>query len=256
MASLLLPKGKRLHVYNLYSFARTVDDLGDEVDGDRPNLLNQWEEELELRYQGNPAHPVMVVLQETINTFQIPEEPFVNLIRANFIDQKVARYPTFQDILRYCDNSANPCGRLFLYVFGYRDEELHRLADYTCTALQLTNFWQDADRDYQKGRIYLPLEDLKRFDYTEEDLAQAVCNDNFRNLMAFEVERTKELFRQGLDLVSHVEGILRTNKSLFSHGGLAVLASEWTDTGWPSTMESAVRSGIIAAEAILARKRN
>ncbi len=223
VGSLLLPKAKRQHVYNLYSYARSVDDLGDEVGGDRSELLNRWHDELELCYQGTPSHPVMVALQETIHAFQIPKEPFVKLIQANLMDQEVKRYPTFQDLLHYCDHSANPCGRLFLYVFGYPDEERHRLADYTCTALQLANFWQDVTRDYQMGRIYLPLEDLERFGYGEEELAQGVYSDNFRRLMAFEVERTRGLFDQGLELVNRVEGVVRTDISLFSRGGLAVL---------------------------------
>ena len=223
VGSLLLPKAKRQHVYNLYSYARSVDDLGDEAEGDRRDLLNRWEEELELCYQGTPSHPVMVALKETIHAFQIPREPFVKLIQANHMDQEVKRHPTFQDLLHYCDHSANPCGRLFLYVFGYRDEERHSLADCTCTALQLTNFWQDVTRDYQMGRIYLPLEDMKRFGYTEEELSQGSLNDSFRRLMAFEVERTRELFRRGLELLDRVGGVARLDIALFSRGGLAVL---------------------------------
>ena len=171
--SLLLPKAKRQHVSNLYAYCRTVDDLGDEAEGDRRDLLEQWREDLERCYDGTPNHPVMVALQDTIQRYRIPREPFLKLIEANLMDQEVARYETFEDLLYYCDRSANPCGRLFLYVFDYRDEERQQLSDYTCTALQLTNFWQDVNRDWQKGRVYLPLEDMKAHGVTEEQLARA-----------------------------------------------------------------------------------
>ena len=223
VGSLLLPKAKRQHVSNLYSYARSVDDLGDEAEGNREDLLKEWEEDLDLCYEGTPHHPVMVALQETVRTFDIPKEPFLKLIKANRMDQEVNRFPTFQDLLRYCDHSANPCGRLFLYVFNYRDEERQRLADYTCTALQLANFWQDVTRDYKMGRIYLPLEDLEQFGYKEEDLAQGIFNDSFRRLMVFEVDRTRRMFRQGLELVDLVKGVARLDIALFSRGGLAVL---------------------------------
>ena len=173
VGSLLLPKAKRQHVSNLYAYCRTVDDLGDEAEGDRRALLEQWREDLERCYDGTPNHPVMVALQDTIQRYRIPREPFLKLIEANRMDQEVARYETFEDLLYYCDHSANPCGRLFLYVFDYRDEERQQLSDYTCTALQLANFWQDVNRDWRKGRVYLPLEDLKAHGVTEEQLARA-----------------------------------------------------------------------------------
>jgi squalene synthase HpnC len=223
VGSWLLPRAKRQHVYNLYSYARSVDDLGDEAQGDRLQLLDRWEEELDLCYTGVPRNPVMVALKETIHQFQIPREPFSKLIQANRIDQATKRYRTFQDLLHYCDHSANPCGRLFLYILDYRDGERHQLSDYTCTALQLANFWQDVPRDHQMGRIYLPLEDMERFGYTEEELERGEATEAFQNLMAFEVDRTRNMFRQGLELVDRVEGAARLDIALFSRGGLAVL---------------------------------
>jgi squalene synthase HpnC len=223
VGSWLLPRAKRQHVYNLYSYARSVDDLGDEAQGDRLQLLDRWEEELDLCYIGVPRNPVMVALKETIHQFQIPREPFSKLIQANRIDQATKRYRTFQDLLHYCDHSANPCGRLFLYIFDYRDGERHQLSDYTCTALQLANFWQDVPRDHQMGRIYLPLEDMERFGYTEEELERGEATEAFQNLMAFEVDRTRIMFRQGLELVDRVEGAARLDITLFSRGGLAIL---------------------------------
>ena len=127
----------------------------------------------------------MVALQETIEAFDIPRVPFLRLIEANRMEQRSSRYPTYEDLLHYCHHSANPVGRLFLYLFGYRDEERQLLADATCTALQLTNFWQDVERDYRKGRIYIPLEDMERFGYSEAELSRGVFNPSFQQLMGF-----------------------------------------------------------------------
>ena len=223
VGSLLLPKAKRQHVSNLYAYCRTVDDLGDEAEGDRRALLEQWREDLERCYNGTPNHPVMVALQDTIQRYRIPREPFLKLIEANRMDQEVARYETFEDLLYYCDHSANPCGRLFLYVFDYRDEERQQLSDHTCTALQLTNFWQDVNRDWRKGRVYLPLEDLKAHGVSEEQLAMRAFDDNFRRLMAFQVERTRRMFRQGALLLPRIEGASKVDVALFTRGGMAVL---------------------------------
>jgi len=223
IASWLLPRPMWQHVYNIYAFCRGVDDLGDEAPGDRLALLDRWEEELRRCYQGSPQHPVFIALQETIHRYHIPPEPFLKLIEANRMDQRQARYPTFQDLLYYCDHSANPVGHLFLYLCGYSDPERQRLADYTCTALQLTNFWQDIAIDLAKGRIYIPLEDMARFGYTEEELQAGVVNDNFRRLMAFQVRRTWRLFRLGLPLVGLVEGRPKLDVLLFSLGGMTVL---------------------------------
>ena len=223
VGSLLLPRRARRHVYAVYGFCRTVDDLGDEVRGDRLALLDNWEAELRQCFEGTPTHPVMVALQETVSTFDIPREPFLKLIEANRMDQRQSRYPTFHDVLHYCDHSANPVGRLFLHLFGYRDQERQRLSDHTCTALQLANFWQDVARDYAKGRIYIPQEDMARFGYTEADLARGVCNDSFQRLMAFQAERAEEHFRQGLPLAGTLKGIVKLDVALFSLGGLEVL---------------------------------
>ena len=223
VGSLLLPRAIRQHVSNLYAYSRTVDDLGDEAEGDRLDLLRQWREDLERCYTDVPRHPVMVALQHTIQRYRIPREPFVKLIKANLIDQEITRYETFENLLYYCDHSANPCGRLFLYVFDYRDEERQRLSDYTCTALQLANFWQDVNRDWKMGRVYLPLEDLQAYGVTEEQIARRSFDDNFRKLMAFQIERTRRIFRQGAELLNHLEGHAKVDVALFTRGGMAVL---------------------------------
>ena len=236
----LIPKEKRRHIYAIYAYCRFVDDLGDESKPDnnpgpgssddlgqvaahRLALLDWWQAELGACYAGTPTHPVTVALQETIQTFQIPPEPFLKLIEANRRDQRNPRHPTYADLLYYCDRSANPVGHLFLYLFGYQDVERQQLADCTCTALQLTNFWQDVARDYQKGRIYIPEEDLARFEYTEHDLAQRRATDNFRDLLAFEVERAMVLFREGAPLVAMLDGPVKLDVALFTRGGVAVL---------------------------------
>ncbi|MFQ6117168.1 MAG: squalene synthase HpnC [Candidatus Bipolaricaulia bacterium] len=232
IASLLIPREKRKHIYAIYAFCRHVDDLGDEAELDRLALLDGWEEELDRCYSdtlgegagtSRPEQIIMVALADTIARFEIPKEPFKKLIEANRIDQQRNRYRTYEELLHYCDHSANPVGRLFLYLFSVGDPERQRLADYTCTALQLTNFWQDIAIDLEKGRIYIPQEDLERFGYSEEELEQWVVNENFKRLMEFELERTRELFREGLKLVGLLDGRLRVDVELFSRGGLAIL---------------------------------
>ncbi len=223
VASWLLPRALRPHMYAVYAYCRGVDDLGDEAEGDRAALLDGWEAELRRCYEGSPRNPRFVALRQTVRTFDIPPEPFLRLIEANRRDQRVGRYGTFAELLDYCAYSANPVGHLVLYLFGYRDAERQGLADATCTALQLTNFWQDVAADLEKGRVYIPLEDMRRFGYSEAELAALRTTEPFRQLMAFEVQRTRELFRRGLALVPLVRGHLRLDLRLFSLGGLAVL---------------------------------
>ena len=223
LASLLIHPRLRKHVFSLYGFFRTTDDLGDEAAGDRLALLDRWEEELEAAFQGKARHPVLVALGETAREFDLPLEPFRKIILANRMDQDKRRYRTYQELLHYCDHSANPVGRLYLMLFGYRDEGLFELSDATCTALQLTNLWQDVARDMEKGRIYLPQEDMDRFGYSEGDLLRGVADDRFRQLMALEVDRARELFRRGYPLYRRLSGFLRVEVRLFSEGGLAIL---------------------------------
>jgi squalene synthase HpnC len=223
VATRFLPREVLPFMAAVYAFCRTVDDLGDEAKGDRVALLAEWEQDLLRCYGGAPQHPYLLALQDTIARFDIPKEPFLKLVQANRMDQVNKRHSTYEDLRFYCDHSANPVGRLVLYVFGYRDEERQHLADYTCTALQLANFWQDVRRDYAMGRTYLPLEDLKRFGCTEQTIAAGVATPEFRRLMAFEVERARELFLKGLPLVGRVSGNLKLDLALFSRGGLRVL---------------------------------
>ncbi len=225
VATWFLPKRLRQHFYNVYAYCRISDDLGDEVGNPAASLrlLNQWQAELEACYSGAPKHPVFVALAETVQTCQIPKHEFADLLTAFRQDQTITRYATFQDLLGYCKYSANPVGHLVLYVCGYSDAERQKLSDFTCTALQLANFWQDVTVDYAKGRIYLPLEDLRRFAVSEADIAANRNTDTFLEMMKFEVARAREWFRQGLLLVEKVDRELAIDIELFSRGGREVL---------------------------------
>lgn len=218
-----LPKRLRPHLYAIYAYCRGVDDLGDESEGDRFALLDEWQEELKRAYLGGATDPRFVALAHTIKWFNIPPEPFDRLIEANRRDQRVQRYATFDDLLDYCTYSADPVGRLVLYVFGYRDEERQALADFTSTALQLANFWQDVSLDAQKGRIYIPTDDIEAFGVDEADILARRCTRSFQRLIEFQVERTRDYFRRGLPLVGKVSGHLRVDLKAFTLGGLAVL---------------------------------
>ena len=225
VASWFLPAHLRQHFFNVYAYCRIADDLGDEV-GDASvalRLLEEWAGELDACYQGNPRHPVFVALAETVAQFEIPKQTFADLLTAFRQDQVVSRYLSFDDLLGYCRYSANPVGRLVLYVCGYRDPERQALSDATCTALQLANFWQDVSVDYRKGRMYLPLEDLTRFAVREEDIAGERNTPAFCQMMRFEVERARDWFRRGLPLADRTDRALAIDIELFSRGGQEVL---------------------------------
>jgi len=225
VATWFLPARLRQHFYNVYAYCRISDDLGDET-GDKSaslHLLDAWEEELNACYQGTPRHPVFVALANTVRLFDIPKQTFADLLIAFRQDQSVSRYESFEDLLGYCRYSANPVGRLVLYVCGYRDAERQQLSDFTCTALQLANFWQDVTRDYEKGRIYLPLEDLRRFGVSEQDIAASRNTHAVCEMMRFEVRRARDWFRRGLSLAAKVDRGLSIDIELFSRGGLEIL---------------------------------
>jgi squalene synthase HpnC len=225
VATWFLPKRLRQDFYNVYAYCRISDDLGDEVGDPSASLalLDQWEAELEACYAGTPHHPVFVALAETVRQFDIPQHEFSDLLRAFRQDQTVTRFETFEDVLAYCRYSANPVGHLVLYLCGYHDPARQQLSDFTCTALQLANFWQDVSPDYDKGRIYLPLEDLRRFGVSEEDIAAQRNTPAFCSMMQFEVERARDWFERGLPLVAQVDRELAVDLELFSRGGQEIL---------------------------------
>jgi squalene synthase HpnC len=225
VATWFLPKRLRQHFYNVYAYCRISDDLGDEVGDPQQSLelLEQWETELNACYAGSPKHPVFVALAETVKQCSIPKHEFSDLLIAFRQDQTVTRFETFNDVLAYCRYSANPVGHLVLYLCGYSDVERQRLSDYTCTALQLANFWQDVSVDYGKGRIYLPLEDLRRFGVTGDEIAGRRATPQFVAMMKFEVERARDWFVRGLPLVKMVDRELAIDLELFSRGGQEIL---------------------------------
>ena len=227
VVSWLLPKELHQHFYNVYSYCRWADDLGDEVpDKHRAlELLGWWETELDVCYDGRPSHPVFVALRETIIAKNVPKQPFADLLKAFRQDQVVKRYPTWETVLDYCVYSANPVGRLVLYLCGYRDEQRQKLSDATCTALQLANFWQDVSRDLEKGRIYIPLDCAVAHGLSEKEIVGRKFDQRYVALMKELVEYTRDLFQKGMPLASMVSGKLSVDLSMFSRGGLAVLDS-------------------------------
>jgi squalene synthase HpnC len=226
VASWFLPTRLRPHFYSIYAYCRISDDLGDEV-GNREQslaLLDLWGRELDACYRGETRHPVFVALAETIRACDIPQKPFADLLVAFRQDQTVTRYQTMGDVLDYCKNSADPVGRLVLYACGYRDPERFQLSDYTCTALQLANFWQDLSSDYTaRDRIYLPVQDMERYGVDEALIAQRNPTQAFRELVRYQVDYARQLFNKGLPLIAKVDRELALDLDLFSRGGLEIL---------------------------------
>ena len=225
VGSLLLSKKRRKHLYSIYAFSRAADDFADEIEyqDDRAERLSDWRERLRRCARGEADHPVFIALGRTIETCGVQVELLDDLLKAFEQDTRVRRYRTFEDLLGYCRNSANPVGRLVLTVFGYREESLYRLSDSICTALQLANFWQDVRIDLTKDRIYLPAVDMDRFSYSEADLRAGRVNPAFRRLMKFQVDRTLDMFREGGSLPGQVRGRLGLELRCVWMGGTRIL---------------------------------
>lgn len=223
VVSWLLPSKLRPHFFALYAFCRATDDLGDEAEGDRLQLLDTWEQKLHACYGGQRDAPLFKALGRTIDTYSVPEDLFLRLIEANRMDQRLVRFETYNDLRHYCEHSAAPVGRMVLFVLGYADERQQRLTDAICLGLQLANFWQDVSVDLTKDRIYIPFEDLRRFGCSEDQLKQGVVNESFRNLIQFEVERARSLFTAGRGLEDLIDRRARLDVRLFREGGEAVL---------------------------------
>ena len=227
VVSWLLPRELHQHFYNVYAYCRWSDDLSDEVaDSTRAlQLLDAWEDELRLLYtQGcTPPHPVLIALRETIRAKNIPIQPLSDLLRAFRRDQTVKRYATWDEVFDYCVYSANPVGRLVLYLCDYRDAARQEMSDATCTALQLANFWQDVSRDLEKGRIYIPLVELAAHGLSESEIVNRQFDARYVELMKALIARTRELFDAGRPLSKAVKPFLRIDLEMFTRGGLAIL---------------------------------
>ena len=232
VGSFLLPKEKRRHIWAIYAFARTADDFADEgrMPGDsdeelqkRIALLDGCEFKLVQASRGEAHDPAFVALAQTFKELDIPVQLLKDLLTAYRMDVLQGRYKTWEDVLFYCKHSANPVGRLVLHVFGYKDEAIHQLSDKICTALQLTNFWQDLNIDLAKDRIYIPQVDMQKFKVTEGDLHAKIVNRPYQMLMKYLAGRTAALFNDGLPLLTRVGKDLRLEMRLTWLGGTTVL---------------------------------
>jgi squalene synthase HpnC len=223
VASLVLGRRTRDRLMAIYGFARLVDQLGDAVEGDRLAHLDWLEHDLERVYSGEPEHPLMRRLRPVVHECGLPRTAFERLIEANRRDQASVAYATFDDLVGYCDLSANPVGELVLYVFGAASPERIALSDRVCTALQLVEHWQDVGEDYRAGRVYLPREDLARFGVAPADLGAPTAEPALRRLLAFEVDRARTLLDEGAPLVGRLRGRARLAVAGYVGGGRAAL---------------------------------
>jgi squalene synthase HpnC len=223
VASRLLPRAVRRDLLALYGFARLVDEIGDELPGDRLAALDVVEAELELVFDGEPANPIMRRLVPTVREHAIPREPFQRLIAANRQDQTVASYETIDDLLAYCELSANPVGRLVLHVLGAASPGRLRLSDSVCSGLQLIEHWQDVVEDLDRGRVYVPMADLARFGCVPDDLRRRPAPPSVHRLMAFEAARARGLLESGPTLVGTLRGRAALGLAAIVAGGRAAL---------------------------------
>jgi squalene synthase HpnC len=219
----VLPRRERERLRAVYGFARLVDDVGDEAAGDRLALLDELEADLHRAYEGRAVHPLLQRLTPLVRELDVPRELFLRLLEANRRDQETSCYPTFAELADYCSLSATPVGELVLIVFGAATPERIRLSDRVCTALQLAEHWQDVGEDLERGRLYLPLEDLARFGVDRASLPARRPTEAFRRLMAFEVERARALLADGVPLVRSLRGWARLAVAAYVAGGLAAL---------------------------------
>ena len=225
VASVLVPSAIRPHVCAVYAFARQADDFADEAEfeGQRIARLDDWRTRLQACAKEEVTDPTFAALGHTIRCFDMPLTPFLDLLSAFRQDVEVARYVDFPQLLDYCRRSADPVGRIVLWLFGYRDGQRQDWSDAICSALQMANFWQDVAVDAKKQRIYLPQDDMRRFGVTEDDVLAGRVTDAYRDLLAFQVARTRGLFQQGRPLCQQVNGRLGLELKVTWLGGMGIL---------------------------------
>lgn len=225
VASLLLPKESRPHVAALYAFARTADDFADEeaFEGKRLLELNRWEKGLKTAAMGKKASAVLQAFANTLKTFQIPISLPLNLLKAYRMDLTIKRYTSWKDLLFYCRHSANPIGRMVLFISGIRDEKLHYYSDFICSGLQLINFWQDTSIDLKRNRIYYPKQELRKVGIAEKELLTFKDSPQIRQLVKNALEYTENYYRQGFPLLGSVSGRLRLELKATYLGGQGIL---------------------------------
>jgi hydroxysqualene synthase len=227
VGSLLVPKHLRRHVHSIYAFSRIADDIADEgamAVGERIELLDDWERQLNEAFAGRAEHPVFIALSATVAECAIPIDPFRHLLRAFRMDARNEGFQTLSDLLYYCYHSANPIGRLVLHLFGLHNEERRVLSDKVCSALQITNFLQDLSVDPARGRINLPRDSFEHFGYSVEELRRGVYNEAFREMIAYHVDHAINLFQEGYPLLRRIpQRRLRSELTLTFLGGVRIL---------------------------------
>jgi len=226
VAARLLGRRLRRHLLAVYGFARLADELGDAFAGDRLAALDWLEGDLDRAYRGQAQHPLLKRLASTLRECELPRAPFVRLIEANRVDQRVGRYETWEQLRAYCALSANPVGELVLAVLGQATPERVALSDDICTALQLAEHCQDVAEDLVRGRVYLPAEDLARFDCTLATPSDLRAGEPLRATLAFECSRARELLARGAPLIDRLHGLrARLAVAAFVAGGHAALGA-------------------------------
>ncbi len=259
VASLAIPRDRRPFVAAVYAFARTADDFADEGEfpaQERLDRLREWEEKLDAAYNGHADHPVFIAIAETARVTGLPKQPLADLLTAFTKDVTTTRYASFAEVMTYCRYSANPVGRLVLHLFGEHTEDALAPSDALCSGLQLANFWQDLSRDWARGRLYLPLDDVAHFGYTLDDLQQGRNTPEFRTLMAFQVERAARMLNEGRPLLGMVSRRLKLELTLTLRGGLAILeriAREGYDVLHHRPTLTGVDKGRIVLQTLLGR---
>jgi len=225
IAAFFLPKRLKQDIYNIYAFLRLADDIADECEDDleADRVLEEWMNSLETKQVKDSSNPVINSLLNTLECREIPPEPFQKLITAFRMDLTKKRWETWDNLRDYTMHSADPVGHIILHLFGYRNPDFFALSDKICTALQLTNHWQDVREDWERGRIYIPQEDLQHFDVSETEIGQRSATDRFKELMTFEVKRARSLFLEGFPLLGKVSAGLRIQLALYWYGGMRAL---------------------------------